>query len=59
MPVITIGKIAFISKSVLERAPTSDIAFKYHPFTYVQIARGVHHSFQPIDSGASKARFGR
>ena len=59
MPVITAGKISFMSKSELERAPTSDIAFKYHPFTYVKIARGVQHSFQRIDSGASEARFGR
>jgi len=59
MPVITIGTIAFMSKSELERAPTGDIAFKYHPFTYVKIARGVQHSFQPIDSGASWVRFGR
>ena len=41
MPVIAIHRIAFVRKSELEGADTSDIAFKYHPFTYVKIARGV------------------
>jgi hypothetical protein len=58
-PVIKIPRIAFMRKSELEGADVSDIAFKYHPITYVKMARGVQHSVQPIDSGTSKVRFGR
>ena len=51
---ITIRSIAFMSKSELEGTVAGDIAFKYNPFTYVNISREVRHSVQRIDSGASK-----